>query len=201
MPVIACPGCGKQYKVADTVAGQVAKCACGKRFRLGSSPVAAAASAPTKSPAAVPTAPTKAVAASTQAKRAPVKAPASVSANDDFWDDALAIADAPKQAPTTATPATSTSTAKNLSGTAVPAAPKSNSTDQTKKKKRKKTGGVRWGFDWGKVVGGLGTFLIFGGITAAMAMTTGRISIYLAALAVVGLFTMLNGLMGEEGIW
>ena len=34
-----------------------------------------------------------------------------------------------------------------------------------------------------------------------MAMTTGRISVYLAALAVVGLFTMLNGLMGEEGIW
>jgi len=199
MPVIACPGCGKQYKVADSAAGQVAKCACGKRFRLGSSPVPAASSAPTKSTAVVSTAPVKAAAASTQPKRAPVKAAAST-ANDDFWDDALAIADAPKQAPATTKPATSTSTAKSLSGFPVPAAPKSESTEQPKKK-RKKSGGVRWGFDWGKVVGGLGTFLIFGGITAAMAMTTGRISLYLAALAVVGVFTMLNGLMGEEGIW
>ena len=200
MPVIACPGCGKQYKVADSAAGQVAKCACGRRFRLGSSPVAASSSAPAKSTAVVSTAPVKAAAASTQPKRAPVKAAAST-ANDDFWDDALAIADTPKQAPVTTTPTTSTSTAKSLSSSPVPAASKIKPADQPKKKKRKKSGGVRWGFDWGKVVGGLGTFLIFGGITAAMAMTTGRVSLYLAGIALVGLFTMLNGLMGEEGIW
>jgi len=200
MPVIACPGCGKQYKVADSAAGQVAKCACGKRFRLGSSPVAASSPGPSKSPAAAPTAPAKTVAAPPQTKRAPAKAAAPVS--DDFWDDALAIADAPKQAPAAAAAATSPSTARSLSSSPAGAAPKSKSTDKPKKKKRKKeSGGVRWGFDWGKVVGGLGTFLIFGGITAGIAMTTGRISLYLAALAIVGLFTMLNGLMGEEGIW
>ena len=73
--------------------------------------------------------------------------------------------------------------------------------DAKPKKKRKKSAGPRWGFDWGKVAGGLVAFLAFGGITAAMFMSTGRISIYLAGCAVVGLFTALNGLMGEEGIW
>jgi hypothetical protein len=140
-----------------------------------------------------------------QRKRATVKAaapaaaaPPSSKANDDFWADSIAIADAPKKpAPE---PAASTSTAKGLTGSPS-TGPSKSKADAPPKKKKSKAPKVRWGFDWGKVAAGLGAFLIFGGITAAMAMSTGRISIYLAVLALGGLFTMLNGLMGEEGIW
>ncbi len=191
MPVIACPGCGKQYKIAATAAGQVAKCACGKRFRLGAAQgtqaVAVGASAATTS---------KAVASKATAAPPPVK--------DDFWDDALAIADKPKAPAAPPDPsATATSAAKPSAKSAASNAAKAAkaSAEAKPKKKRKKSAGPRWGFDWGKVVGGVVAFLAFGGISAALFMSTGRISIYLAGGAVVGLFTALNGLMGEEGIW
>ena len=43
------------------------------------------------------------------------------------------------------------------------------------KKKKKKRGGVKWGADWGKVGGGLATFLIAGAITFGLLVTLGRI--------------------------
>jgi len=60
--------------------------------------------------------------------------------------------------------------------------------------------GVRWGFQWGKVVSGLVMLLAGGGISLALWLG-GAISPWAIILAVVGLFTMLNGLMGEEGVW
>ena len=66
-------------------------------------------------------------------------------------------------------------------------------------KKKKKTG-FRWGFQWGKVVTGALMLLIGGGISFAL-WQGGRVSIWAVVVAVVGLFTMLSGLMGEEGVW
>jgi len=201
MPVIACPGCGKQYKIAATAAGQDAKCACGKRFRLGAAhdkSTAASAATATSIPKA------KSTPAPDSTKVAAQVAP---TPTEDFWDDALAIADKPKAArPTTATGQVMAASASQpgVAKTGVKPVVQGTSKEKAvaaKKKKRKKSTSIRWGFDWGKVVAGLGTFLIFGGITAAMAMSTGRISLYLAGAAIVGLFTALNGLMGEEGIW
>jgi hypothetical protein len=60
--------------------------------------------------------------------------------------------------------------------------------------------GFRWGFQWGKVGSGAVMFLIGGGITL-VGLLGGRLIIWPAALAVVGLFTMLSGLIGEEGVW
>ena len=60
--------------------------------------------------------------------------------------------------------------------------------------------GVRWGFDWGKVVSGGIMLLVGGGITLA-GWFLGRIMIWGAVLAIVGFFTMLTGLMGEDGVW
>jgi len=60
--------------------------------------------------------------------------------------------------------------------------------------------GVRWGFQWGKVGSGLVMLLAGAGISFAL-WQDGRINLWACGLAVVGLFTMINGLMGEEGIW
>jgi hypothetical protein len=60
--------------------------------------------------------------------------------------------------------------------------------------------GFRWGFQWGKVGSGAVMLLVGGGISLAL-WQTGTISFWLIGLAVVGAFTMLSGLMGEEGIW
>jgi hypothetical protein len=191
MPVIACPGCGKQYKIAATAAGQVAKCACGKRFRLGAAQAAPAVAVGASAASAPP-----------KAKSAPTKPVApSAPENDDFWDDALAIADKPKPpAASSESTAAVASAPKPASKSATPKASKAVA-DTKPKKKRKKSAGPRWGFDWGKVAGGLVAFLTFGGIAAAIFTSTGRISIYLTIGAIGGLFTALNGLMGEEGIW
>lgn len=60
--------------------------------------------------------------------------------------------------------------------------------------------GFRWGFDWTKVASGAGMFLIGGGVTLA-GWFAGWISTWAVILAIVGFFTMLNGLMGEDGVW
>jgi hypothetical protein len=213
MPVIACPGCGKQYKIAATAAGQVAKCACGKRFRLGGSKSSteAAPPAPKSSSAKAPS--TSAAVAATTPKRATARAaapvtpaPAVPAAKDDFWDDTLPIADKP--APAAVASNSSGSSAQSAmiksGGPAVQNLSKDKTEAAPKKKKKKKSGGIKWGFDWGKVVAGLASFLIFGGLTVALVMSTGRFSrgtVYLAVPAIAGLFTAINGLMGEEGIW
>jgi hypothetical protein len=43
-------------------------------------------------------------------------------------------------------------------------------------------------------------FLVGGGITLA-GWFAGVISVWAVILAVVGFFTLLNGLMGEDGVW
>lgn len=60
--------------------------------------------------------------------------------------------------------------------------------------------GVRWGFQWGKVGAGAVMLLVGGGIS--LVLWAGHvISFWAVGTAVVGLFTMLNGLMGEDGVW
>jgi hypothetical protein len=192
MPTIKCPGCGKKYTVPATAAGQVAKCACGKKFKLaGGAPSSAAAAVTKPKAAAVSKAKPVAVAASS------TKTPARATADDDFWDDALREEQTAKVVEM-ARPAP----APEPLSPALPPAAKSG--EAAPKKKRKKFRRIRWGFDWGKVVCGLAAFLVFGGITVAIVMSTGRISrgtMYLAVPAIAGLFTAINGLMGEEGIW
>lgn len=58
----------------------------------------------------------------------------------------------------------------------------------------------RWGFQWGKVGSGAVMLLIGGGISLAL-WEAGYINFWAAGLAVVGLLTMLSGLIGEEGVW
>jgi hypothetical protein len=217
MPVIACPGCGKKYNLPATAAGQVAKCACGKRFRVGaaqsSAVTAKVVSAKSASNAAAAAVSAPKAASSSKAVPAPKAvpspkaAPAAVKreskpaadASDDFWDDTLGKGVTAELAPPPPPKAASQGAVAPAASSG--AAPSKSDAPKKKKKKRKESSGVRWGFDWGKVAGGLVAFLIFGGITAAIAMSTGRIYIYTAGLAIVGLFTMLSGLMGEEGIW
>lgn len=59
---------------------------------------------------------------------------------------------------------------------------------------------VRWGFKWPQVGSGLLMLLAGGGITLA-GWFAGRIPIWGIVVAVIGLVTMLSGLLGEEGIW
>jgi hypothetical protein len=197
MPVVKCPKCAKQYKLPANAAGQVAKCACGNRFRLAASPVASAmagtAKAPSTKPAAGASAPsvTKSAASATPS--------ASLAADEDFWNEGLK--------PVPSGQSESTTSAGGVGGvrsgmvsTAYPTNSKPRTSSEPEKKP-KKAKGVRWGFDWGKVAGGLLTFLIAGGITVALVFTTGRLFFWPAGVAIVGLFTALSGLMGEEGIW
>lgn len=59
---------------------------------------------------------------------------------------------------------------------------------------------VRWGFQWGKVASGSLMFLV-GGVILLVGWLAGRIILWGVVLAVAGIFTMLSGLIGEEGIW
>lgn len=61
--------------------------------------------------------------------------------------------------------------------------------------------GFRWGFQWWKVGSGAAMFLIGGGITLAILIGTGRLFFWPATIAVIGLFTMISGLIGEESVW
>ena len=61
--------------------------------------------------------------------------------------------------------------------------------------------GFRWGVQWGKVGSSAVMLLIGGGISLALWLADNRISLWAGGLAVVGLFTLINGLMGEEGVW
>jgi hypothetical protein len=242
MPVIACPGCGKQYSVPATAAGQVAKCACGKRFKLGSSepssstttsskttsasaspskrtsgePALAGGASPkaksstgpsspnstavkaTPKPAApkLATASTPAITSATKSASTSIR-PSALEADDDFWNEGLK----PDPKPKDPEPAAKSPMVSGLVANSATSSVSKSVAAPAKKKKKKR---ASWGFDWGKVVAGLAAFLFFGGLTVALVMTTGRISrgtIYLAFPAIGGLFTAINGLMGEEGIW
>ena len=63
-----------------------------------------------------------------------------------------------------------------------------------------KKGGFRWGFKWGQVGSG-GLMLLGGGGVALVAYLGGVIWFWPIVIAIVGLFTILSGLMGEEGVW
>jgi hypothetical protein len=202
MPVIACPGCSKKYNLPESAAGQVASCKCGKRFKVGArapkavtAPAApikknATAAGPAKAaakaaPVAVAkTAPT--VKAAAVAKATPAVSKSAIVADDDFWDEGL------KTVPVAKEP--------DPKPTSLPK-PSTNPVDHAAKKKRPKKEKVRWGFDWGRVAGGGLSFLLFGGLTMFLLLTTGRIFIWFAVAAIGGLLTALSGLMGEEGIW
>jgi hypothetical protein len=188
MPTIACPGCGKQYKVQASAAGQVAKCGCGKRFRLAAAPLSAPA---TVTASAAPAAAVK-IKTAVATKATPPKSPATT-ANDDFWDEALKEETVARPV-TTPTPVATAPSARTPTAGSKPQA----AVPSKKKKKRK---AIRWGFDWGKVAGGALTFLIAGGITVGLVVTTGYLYFWPAGIAIVGFFTMLSGLMGEEGVW
>jgi hypothetical protein len=204
MPVIACPGCGKKYNLPATAAGQVATCKCGKRFRLGGGPSSSTNAKPsstTSKPASAATAKPPVVAAASKSKMK--EAPASSNFDDGFWDDALGSSEPNKSAsaspqkpssvgPSTTVGAKQFGSTSSYSSVSKPAEPP---------KKKKKSGGVRWGADWGKCFGGLVTFLICGGLSYALFTSSGRISIYLVVVGVGGLFTAISGLMGEDGIW
>lgn len=209
MPTIACPSCGKQYKLPATAAGQVAKCACGKRFKLRTAPKdtapithephAAAATSTTKAAAAMPAAKRPVATAPAKPAARPAVAATAASATDDFWDDEIP-----------ATPASSKPVANpaglNRPGLVASQAAKRSAADvpKPKKPKPKKENRVAWGADWGKVVAGLAAFVVFGGLAVLLVMATGRISRGIVALAIPGiggLFSAINGLMGEEGIW
>jgi hypothetical protein len=60
---------------------------------------------------------------------------------------------------------------------------------------------MRWSFQWGKVGAGAAMLLVGGGISAVLWFSGGYINRWAAGTAIVGLFTMLAGLIGEEGIW
>jgi len=209
MPQVACPGCEKTYKVPEgTIA--VATCkACGKKFRIGA-----------KSPTSLEpgnletgnletgnleTGKAKSSKANlggsklTQSKRPPAPSRTAEGAtpepSDSFWDEALDEnvdqyrddrfeVEAPAAEPVNHMAASAIATAEA----------------QANKPQKK----VRWGFQWGKFFGGLAIFLLAGGAAALLIVSTGRIRRGTAALAMVGfggLFTMISGLMGEEGIW
>lgn len=196
MPKIACPQCKKRYDVPEQTLGRVATCKCGKKFRLGNKPAVVPSGAATGSEAKSTPQPKR------QPKPKPVAAPVVEEPpipSDSFWDDALAeptagdVGGASMLGPTSPAPAT-----PPAGTTATPAA---GAKPAKKKKKRKKSGGVRWGADWAKVGGGLATFAIAGGITVVLVFTTGYLFYWPAGIAIVGLFTALTGLMGEEGIW
>ncbi|MCA9104577.1 MAG: hypothetical protein KDA83_04065 [Planctomycetales bacterium] len=57
-----------------------------------------------------------------------------------------------------------------------------------------------WGVEWYKVSGGATSLLVFGGITIVL-LPVGVIAIGPMILAIGGLFTMVSGLIGEQGKW
>ncbi len=59
----------------------------------------------------------------------------------------------------------------------------------------------RWGFQWGKVATGASMFFVGGGISLALWLGAHMVNHWAAGIAIVGFFTMLSGLVGEEGIW
>ena len=205
MPTIACPGCGKQYKLPASAAGQVAKCACGKKFKVGGAPTVAAAPKPSPIAATSPATPgvakqpVSAAKSASPVKAKPAAAPSAPSArsiappvpaiDDDFWEEGL-------KEPVK--PAAKLPVAEVSHGTG---RPQPVPDAASKKRRKKKSGGIKWGFDWGKVAGGLATFVLAGGFTLFMVLATDRIYFWPAGVAIVGLFTALSGLMGEDGVW
>lgn len=114
---------------------------------------------------------------------------AAVQPDDDFWDEA-ASADIAVEAPTTERP-------RNMAAVNAIASAERELNESVKPN-------VRWGFQWGKVFLGLAIAIGAGGLAAMIIINTGRLrrgTATLIAAAMGGVFMMINGLMGEEGIW
>lgn len=185
MPTVQCPACQKRYKLPDAAAGKVASCKCGKRFKVDGVVVAVAATSSVAPSARVRSAPATPPLPRQSATAKPQPAPAAAPARDDFWDDALAE---PMKLAAASPP--------------MPAAKPYSYFEEAKEEKRAaKKKRVIWGADWAKVGGGAMTFLVAGGITVGLVITTGYLYFWPAGIAVAGLLTCLSGLIGEEGVW
>ena len=57
-----------------------------------------------------------------------------------------------------------------------------------------------WGFKWPQVIAGLGMLAVGGGV-GLVGWLSGYIVVWAVVTAVIGLFTLLSGLIGEEGVW
>jgi hypothetical protein len=169
----------------DAAVGQVANCKCGKRFRVGGAAAITSATPGTPGPAK------SATVSAPKPQSVTAVATKAAAKDDDFWDKALT--EPVKSAePMTPKPATVIGSRAHTAPPDRRRRPETEAADQPK---------VRWGFDWGKVGGGLATFLIAGGITIGLLIATDRLYIWPAVIAGGGLITCLSGLMGEEGVW
>jgi len=169
---ISCPGCGKQYSVPAASMGKMASCkACGNKFQLGKTPP----KKPTQQPKELPS----------------VASGGAPEAGDDgFWDEVSS-----ESIPIEAPPAVDKP--RNMAVVNAMASAERGLDDSTEPK-------VRWGFQWGKVFLGAAIAILAGGAAAMIIINTGRLrrgTATLVAAAMGGIFMMINGLMGEEGIW
>ena len=161
MPTIACPGCGKQYKLPESAAGQVAKCACGKKFKVGF--VGAASAAATLAPSQVGGDFVK------PAMRRQIYERVEAAALRRPRLPRRRTRGLQRQLPRRSTTTSGTKDSRSQSRGAASAArseacnllptPSSRGTRRRlqmppQEKEEAKSGGVKWGFDWGKVVGG-----------------------------------------------
>ena len=181
MPKIACPSCKKQYQVPSLAAGKSATCkSCGKKFRLGSKP---ATTKPAKPAAKAPKPSARAT--------APLKR-----ANRPTQETAAAEATTPK--PKRKFKKKSDKPQPAMDGVSKKlAAAEAELAESTGRK-------AKWGFQWEKVALGLGTAVLAGGGAVALITLThrlNRLTITLIVIAFGDVFTMINGLMGDEGIW
>jgi hypothetical protein len=60
--------------------------------------------------------------------------------------------------------------------------------------------GLRWGLKWGKVAAGM--FMVLTGSQILLNLwVEGRFSPWGFAVVVIGVYTLIIGLMGEDGVW
>ena len=193
MPKISCPGCNKQYTVPASAQGQVATCKqCGKKFRLGKAKPKAVPT-PKSGQVATKAAPPAQASAAVKVAQVPETDPFA-DPTDSFWDESIPDV---TPGPVPAAKAKGLPGKSTVSSGSIPAA-------KPKKKNKKKKGGVKWGADWGQFVVGMATFVVVGAAAVGLIYARGRISRFtasLVAIAFLGLFKGLSGLMGEEGIW
>jgi hypothetical protein len=188
MAKIACPECKKGYDVPEQALGRTATCKCGKKFRLGNKPAAAVAASATASTASKSTPQSATQATPPRPKPKPVQVASPPSKpSESFWDEALS--EPAKKAAPVREPAAPMSSPYRAAQSKPPAKPK-----------KKKAARASWGVDWTKVGGG-GLAFVLGGGGCVLLWMSGYINIWLIIVTVGGLFTMLTGLMGEEGIW
>ena len=68
------------------------------------------------------------------------------------------------------------------------------------KSRRSKDGRKIWGFNWTQIGGG-GLMFFGGGAVALAAYAAGYIWFFPIGIAITGFIIMINGLMGDSGVW